>query len=139
MTQHNNPEERLIIEHELKIWSQYFDDVDSGKKPFEVRKLDRPFGRGDTLYLREWSPIKGYSGRETRKIITYVMVGGQWGLSEGNCILGLTHWQSQDAGEKEGWIAENKKLRLLLKREVEQTGGSWSTYQSIHHLQPINR
>lgn len=77
------------MQHELKIWPEYFDDVESGRKTFEVRKLDRLFGVGDTLLLREWSLIKGYSGRETVKEITYVMAGGQWGLSEGNCILGI--------------------------------------------------
>lgn len=66
----------MIKEHELKIWPEYFEDVDSGRKPFEVRKLDRLFGKGDILFLREWSPIKGYSGRVTRKRITYVMAGG---------------------------------------------------------------
>ncbi len=76
-------------EHELKIWPQYFDDVNSGKKNFEVRKMDRLFGVGDILWLREWSPIKGYTGRETRKQVTYLMTGGQWGLSENNCIMGI--------------------------------------------------
>jgi hypothetical protein len=95
----NNTVEQV---HELKIWPEYFDDVESGAKTFEVRKLDRLFGKGDTLWLREWSPVKGYSGRETRKVITYVMAGGQWGLAEGNCILGirssLPHEVEQRAG-----------------------------------------
>jgi uncharacterized protein DUF3850 len=75
--------------HELKIWCEYFDDVDTDRKPFEVRKLDRLFGIGDMLHLREWDPVTGYTGRETFKEVTYVMHGGQWGLSEGNCIMGL--------------------------------------------------
>lgn len=75
--------------HELKTWPQYWEALESGAKTFEVRKLDRLFGVGDTLHLREWSPLSGYSGREMKKTITYVMPGGQWGLSEGNCILGI--------------------------------------------------
>lgn len=77
-------------EHELKVWPPYFDDVETGKKPFELRKLDRLFGVGDILYLREWSPAKGYSGRETRKEITYLLAGGQFGLPEDYCIMGLS-------------------------------------------------
>ena len=30
--------------HELKILPQYFRDVQTGKKGFEVRKFDRPLG-----------------------------------------------------------------------------------------------
>lgn len=75
--------------HELKILQQYFEDVDTGKKTFEVRKVDRLYGVGDILKLREWSPINGYSGRETVKEVIYIMHGGQWGLAEGNCIMGL--------------------------------------------------
>lgn len=92
--------------YELKIWPEYFDAVDSGKKTFEVRKLDRLFGIGDTLLLREWSPTNGYSGRETQREITYVMVGGQWGLSEGNCILGLKPSQSPKTveGAAREWV-----------------------------------
>lgn len=39
--------------HQLKIDSEYFDDVASGKKTFEVRKNDRNFLVGDFLALNE--------------------------------------------------------------------------------------
>lgn len=94
--------------HELKIWPEYFDDVESGRKTFEVRKMDRLFGTGDTLWLREWSPIKGYSGRETRKKITYVMPGGQWGLTEGNCILGIQSLTTPAGNEVEEILKKYK-------------------------------
>ena len=31
------------MEHELKIYPQYFEDVISGKKKFEIRKNDRKY------------------------------------------------------------------------------------------------
>lgn len=72
---------------ELKISPQYFDDVDSGKKPFEVRRDDRPFAVGDTLLLREWSG--DYTGRSTFKVITYILRDSDY-CKDGYCILGLS-------------------------------------------------
>ena len=40
--------------HELKILPQYFADVISGNKTFEIRKFDRPFHKGDLLALNEY-------------------------------------------------------------------------------------
>ncbi len=47
--------------HELKILPNYFADVVSGKKQFEVRKADRPFREGDLLALNEYEN-KMYTG-----------------------------------------------------------------------------
>ncbi|WP_212746597.1 DUF3850 domain-containing protein [Lactococcus raffinolactis] len=37
--------------HELKLDTEFFDDVKLGKKNFEIRKNDRNFEVGDTLHL----------------------------------------------------------------------------------------
>lgn len=60
--------------HELKCWPEYFDDVASGRKPFEVRRNDRGMGGfqvGNMLCLREWNETQ-YSGREVLVRVTYV-------------------------------------------------------------------
>jgi hypothetical protein len=44
------------MQHELKIWPQYFEPVAQGLKTFEVRKNDRAYQAGDTVVLREWNP-----------------------------------------------------------------------------------
>ena len=46
--------------HWLKVWSEYYDDVASGRKPFEVRVDDRtpPYEVGDTLILADWTKTK---------------------------------------------------------------------------------
>ena len=118
----------MNTQHELKIWPEYFDDVESGEKTFEVRKNDRDFKVGDILLLREYCeggyPEKTgcYSGRETKKIITYIMQGGQWGIPEGICIIGLQSAPTIDAGkvfeEKDSVNSEIEKY-LYMK---EQTG-----------------
>jgi len=64
--------------HELKCWPQYYEPVESGMKPFEIRQNDRGFQVGDKLVLREWvledyCPDTGYyTGRECTLTITYM-------------------------------------------------------------------
>lgn len=109
------------MQHELKIWPEYFDDIQSGKKPFDVRKADRPFGIGDTLLLKEWSPDNGYSGRETIKRIKYILPGGQFGIHDNSCVLGL---------ESEQTTSFLKLLRML---SVQRAKEGFKTYDN----QPI--
>lgn len=77
--------------HNLKIWSKYFDAVDNGTKPFEIRQCrDREFNVGDTLDLREWDNDEGeYTGRQTTKIVTYVIKGPCFGIDAGTCVMGI--------------------------------------------------
>lgn len=41
---------------ELKCWSPFIEEVKDLKKPFEVRRLDRPYEPGCWLHLRQWKP-----------------------------------------------------------------------------------
>ena len=78
--------------HRLKTWPQYFDAAVSGAKPFEVRRDDRGFQRGDQVVLVEVSlPRDGMipTGREAKYEITYVLTGGQLGIEPGYVVLGL--------------------------------------------------
>lgn len=45
-----------MMNHELKIWPQYYSRVKDGTKTFEVRNNDREFQFGDTVTLKEWDP-----------------------------------------------------------------------------------
>lgn len=59
--------------HWLKIQPQYFNEVISGKKNFEIRKNDRDFRVGDTLLLKEFIPEKQeFTGRSVEKEVTYI-------------------------------------------------------------------
>lgn len=89
--------------HELKTLPQYFKAVVSGEKTFEIRKDDRGFEVGDILILKEYNQgltdstgsekvviqEQGYTGKETRKTITYILKGGKYGLHQGYVILAL--------------------------------------------------
>lgn len=68
----------IYMEHELKIWPAYFAAVLDGRKTFEVRKNDRGFNAGDTVYMREFDPavsveIHRYTGMSIRFRIGYVL------------------------------------------------------------------
>lgn len=61
------------MEHFLKIQPQYFEEVRNGNKSFEIRKNDRDFKVGDTLYLQEYNPLKQeYTGEVVKREITYI-------------------------------------------------------------------
>lgn len=90
--------------HRLRTWPAYFDAVEAGTKPFEVRKNDRDFHVGDLLLLLRWEPLrKRYTMdadgvfRMVFRRVTYVLHGGgTLGLAEGYVVLGLepVHWGS---------------------------------------------
>ena len=78
------------ITHDLKCWMPYFSEISSGMKLFEVRKNDRNFQVGDELFIREWNQTsQEYSGYNSPNIITYILNGGQFGVQEGYCVLGI--------------------------------------------------
>ena len=59
--------------HELKIWPEFFEAQDDGRKPWEVRTNDRDYRVGDKLLLKEWSPETGCcTGRLMFRVITYM-------------------------------------------------------------------
>lgn len=73
--------------HDLKIWSQYYTMILDGSKPWEIRKNDRNFQKGDLLRLNEYNPeTEKYTNRKVVRVITNVVTTAP-GLMEGYCIL----------------------------------------------------
>jgi ASC-1-like (ASCH) protein len=61
------------MKHFLKIQPQYFNAVLSGAKTFEIRKNDRHFQLGDTLFLQEFdTETQEYTGDVVERKITYI-------------------------------------------------------------------
>lgn len=96
-----------MVRH-LKIWTEYFDAVASGKKTVELRNDDRGFAVGDTLILREWQPstedimntmegksADGTTGRECRVVVTHITRGEAW-LQPGIVALSIRAQASAD-------------------------------------------
>lgn len=94
--------------HELKTWPEPFQAAWEERKTYEVRRHDREFAVGDLLWLRKYEPCTcgaaaipvcggdrcieaggTYPGPEMLAEVTYMTRGGQWGLPEGLCVLGI--------------------------------------------------
>ena len=76
--------------HELKTWPEYFEEVKSGKKRFELRKDDRGFKVGHHLMLMEYEPKSGaYTGRSLLVKVMYLKRDVPFGLMVGYCIMSI--------------------------------------------------
>lgn len=77
--------------HELKTWKEFFWNIETGKKNFEVRKNDRDFHNGDVLHLKEIDKhTKEYTGKSCLREITYILdAQGEFGIEKGVVILSL--------------------------------------------------
>lgn len=77
--------------HDLKTHPPYYEALDRRTKTFEVRKNDRRFKVGEGLLLREWDPkTRRHTGREQRRLISYVLKGGKFGVEAGYVVMGLS-------------------------------------------------
>ena len=82
-----------------KILPQYFKDVVSGAKTFELRKDEDDIQPGDILDLYEWSGTK-FTGANIRCHVTYVLRDcPEYGLMDGFCIVGIKHAVGEAVGE----------------------------------------
>jgi hypothetical protein len=80
-------------EHELKTWPEFYEEVERGRKTFEIRLNDREFGIGDVLWLREFTPGVGLSGRDCRRVVTYLT---DWKQAPGYVVLALADVTGED-------------------------------------------
>ena len=76
--------------HDLKVWPEFFEALITGDKSFEVRKNDRAFRVGDRLLLHEWdNRKKKFTDRFVEKTVTYVMLGGHFGIANDYIVMGI--------------------------------------------------
>ena len=84
-------------EHQLKTLPAYWDAIARGEKNFDVRRDDRGFQKGDVLVLLKFDPDRhpGFYMKKNgdfdaiRKVISYVLRGGQLGIEPGYVVMGL--------------------------------------------------
>jgi ParB family chromosome partitioning protein len=76
--------------HELKILPEYFAEVASGSKTFELRRNDRQFRVGDVLRLCEYEPECGrYTGNRVDAVVTSLLPGGRFDLPDHLCVMSI--------------------------------------------------
>ena len=80
--------------HYLKTMPQFFDDVRSEKKTFEVRFNDRDFHEGDILHLQEYNGTE-LTGWEIRANVTYVLDDPRF-CKEGFVVMGIEVYATSD-------------------------------------------
>lgn len=73
--------------HKLKLAKMFFNDMQTGRKPFDLQKNDREYQLGDVIEYREIDNGEP-TGRVIEKEITYILEGFA-GLKEDYCILAL--------------------------------------------------
>ena len=74
--------------HELKIDFTHFDTWKRGVKRCEVRLNDRDYKAGDTLHLREWGCLRGYTGNGLTTEVLGVLTSLQFeGIAPGYVLL----------------------------------------------------
>ena len=72
-----------------KIFSQYFREVQSGRKNFELRKDEDNIQPGDEMVLNEWDGNM-FTGATITKKVKYVLRNvPEYGLMDGYCIIGF--------------------------------------------------
>ena len=75
--------------HELKILPNYFADVISGEKTFEIRKFDRPFHKDDLLALNEYdAERKCYTGNSCLVYIDYILDDNEY-CKQGYVVMAI--------------------------------------------------
>ena len=81
--------EKIVNEHRLKTWPEFFKAINEKNKTFEIRKNDRNFQWGDILVLEEYDPERNvYTGRKLRFKVGY-MIQGICGLPDDICCMSL--------------------------------------------------
>lgn len=75
--------------HALKQSTEYFGDVISGRKTFEVRRNDRPYKVGDLLALNEFDVKKqSYTGNSCLCYIDYILNDSEY-CKEGYIVMSI--------------------------------------------------
>ena len=78
-----------------------FKAIGEGIKTFDVRKNDRDFKEGDTLYLHEYNPLDStYTGNEIVATVNYILPGGQFGIEKDYVVMGITVTERTGIGYK---------------------------------------
>ena len=78
-----------VTVHELKCVQPFFDDIEAGRKTFEIRRNDRDFQIGDVLLLIE-HPLQRNKG--PRIFAAEVVYMTDFEQKPGYVVMGIRKW-----------------------------------------------
>lgn len=84
--------EHLPQIHDLKIHTNFYNDVITGRKKFEIRKNDRDYQEGDLVILHEIEEdnlAQWHTGEKVKMKITYIT---DYAQQNGYVVLGIEPW-----------------------------------------------
>lgn len=116
-------EVQLPVQHDLKCWPEYFNEVASGRKTWELRKDDRSpqFTEGDLLRLWEYDPVSDeFPGRLLLVRVGYVARGRL--IPEGFCVMSIKLVENGMDGDATAEILRLKKALVTQSGEREDCG-----------------
>jgi len=122
-----------MVEHKLKIKSEYFSAVINKTKTAEIRYNDRNYQVDDILILNEIDENGVFTGNNCSVIVTHVLNDNQY-LQNGYVMLSFHMLNSDDShknineikaqGIKEAMINQVLQHRLMTEREF-----TWQSYR----------
>lgn len=88
--------------HELKILPEYFVEVITGNKKFEVRKNDRDFNTGDCVKLNEYKDGE-YTGNFVKCEVGYILDDPNY-CADGMVVFSIDprYWSLNDVNTRGG-------------------------------------
>lgn len=96
------PDKITGVEHELKVWPAFFEELFNGRKGYEVRRYDRDYNVGDVLWLREWDPTvvdARFPNEETQKEPDPRYTGRQMRAAVNSATMLLSNPPGMKAGD----------------------------------------
>jgi ASC-1-like (ASCH) protein len=102
--------------HELKLKTEFFEGIRSGKVTFQVRKNDRDYKIGDKLVFIEYDPVKIFEPQKLEVRITCISELMQ---KKGNVILGIKLLEEAKPKTSEYLLGEvfQKTCNIILRIE----------------------
>lgn len=79
----------MKVVHSVKTKSEYYDAAERGAKSFTIRIADRPYKVGDILRKIRLDDAGRCTDKQCDYLITYRLDGGQYGIEQGYCVLGI--------------------------------------------------
>ncbi len=105
------------MRHTLKTWPEQYRYIEAGTKTFELRRNDRDFAVGDTLFLMEYDPdLEIYTGKSCQRVVTHILEGSAqlelWGLHKDFVIMSI----------KEPEADHYSSMTDILRKEIKTNG-----------------